>query len=94
MRFTGTHLSPASGNRQVFYKPAGFSAIGGAMNVVDDFLQRPETYGIPSASTISIRFCCTGSSATSRWLPAPDLPPQIRPTERRPAVNQAFINPA
>ncbi len=94
MRFTERHLSPASGNRQVFYKPAGFLSIGGAMNVVDNFLQRPETTAIPSASTISIRFCCTGSSEPHRWLPAPDLPPQIRPTERNLTVNQAFINPA
>ncbi len=94
MRSPERHLSPASGNRQVFYKPADFLSIGGAMDVVDNFLQRPERTAIPSASTISIRFCCTGSRQPHRWLPAPDLPPQIRPTDADLTVNQTLINPA
>lgn len=78
------HLSPASGNRPVFYKPASFLSIGGAMDVVDDFLQRPETYGDPRFCQYHFHqvFVVPDLRQPHRWLPRRFAP--TNPTHRTP----------
>ncbi len=78
----------------MFTNQQDFLSIGGAMNVVDNFCSVQKRTAIPSASTISIRFCVPDLRQPHRWLPAPDLPPQIDPLNADLTVNQAFINPA